>query len=374
MLGDLLHGLGHALATGAGFFWKAAWALALGYAISAAIQVFVSPQEAADHLGGDDARDLGLAMVLGFASSSCSFAALSATRSLYTKGAGLVASLAFLFASTNLAIEVAALAFVFLGWQYALALFVGAPILVAVMALVVRATAPEGLADQARDHARHVEGHEMDPSQGLPDAVGDRLRSPKAWARVGQAYVDEWAMVWTDLLVGFTVAGALAALVPDSWFEALFPTGLPAVLLVPVQAMMAPVLAVATFIGSMGNGPLAAILADHGVVFGAIMAFLYADFVVPPAVRINVRYYGWRFALYLAGVFAVSAVVAGVAVHGLFALAGQLPTGAKDLSQLSAFRLDYTFWLNLVAAAVAVALLVVRQRAGAAEDPVGASS
>lgn len=369
MVLDVLGGLGHALVTGAGLFWKAAWALALGYAISAAIQVFVSPTEAAEHLGGRRPRQLGLAMGLGFASSSCSFAALAATRSLFTKGASLTAALAFMFASTNLAIEVAALAFVFLGWQYALALFVGAPILVAVITALVALTRPERLVDEAREHAADAEGHGMDPAEGLADGMRDRLRSPRAWQRTGQAYRDEWGMVWKDLLVGFTVAGAVAALVPASWFEVLFPTDLPAPILVPLQALMAPVLAVVTVIGSMGNGPLAAILAGNGVVFGAIMAFLYADFVVPPAVRINTAYYGRRFALYLAGLFAVSAVVTGVVVHGLFALAGILPSGARDVEQLATFRLDYTFVLNVAAVAVAAVLVWLSRRR--IDEPAG---
>jgi uncharacterized membrane protein YraQ (UPF0718 family) len=350
-----------AVYTGAGLFWRALWALALGYAISAAIQVFVSRRQAAQHLGSGSPRQLGLAMLLGFASSSCSFAALSATRSVFTKGAALTSALAFMFASTNLAIEVAALAFIFLGWQYVLALFVGAPILVAVMAVLVRLTRPERLTDAAREHAEHAEGMEMNPGEGLPGSVGDRFRDQKAWHRVGVSYISEWRMVWKELLVGFLIAGAITALVPTSFFEALFPQGDSAWWLVPVQALLAPVLAVLTFIGSMGNGSLAAILASHGVVFGAIMAFLYADFGVPPAVKINVNYYGWRFTGYLAAIFA-AAVVTGIAVHVLFAAVGLLPEGGKDVAELATFAIDDTFWLNLLAVAVAAVLVVLARR------------
>ena len=353
--------LGDAVSTAAGLLWRAAWALALGYAVSSIIQVFVSRRQAAKHLGQGGVPQLGLAMLLGFASSSCSFAALSATRSLFTKGAAVTSALAFMFASTNLAIEVAALALIFLGWQYAAALFLGAPILVAVMALAVRLTLPEGLADQALERARDVEGQSMDHSEGLPGKLRDRLRDTRAWGRVGDAYIAEWRMVWKELLVGFAVAGAIAALVPDRVFEALFPQG-DAPWLVPLQALVAPVLAVATFIGSMGNGPLAAILAEQGIVFGAIMTFLYADFVVPPALKINANYYGWRFAAYLAAVFAVAAIVTGVAVHGLFAVVGALPSGARSIEELSAFRVDYTLFLNLAAAAVAGALMLAAHR------------
>ena len=353
-----------AVSTGAGLFWRAFWALALGYAISAVIQVFVSRREAAKRLGSGSPPQLGLAMLLGFASSSCSFAALSATRSLYTKGAALTSALAFMFASTNLAIEVAALAFIFLGWQYVLALFLGAPILVAVMAALVHLTKPQRLTDAARQRAEQASGMEMNPSEGLPRRLGERFRDQRAWHRAGSSYVAEWRMVWKELLVGFLVAGAIAALVPASVFEALFPQGDGEWWVVPVQALLAPVLAVLTFIGSMGNGPLAAILASHGVVFGAIMTFLYADFVVPPALKINANYYGWKFAGYLGAIFTAAAVATGVVVHALFAVLGLLPTEAKDVQELATFAIDYTFWLNLFALAAAAVLVTLSRRAG----------
>ncbi len=141
-----------------------------------------------------------------------------------------------------------------------------------------------------------------------------------------------------------------------------------------MQALLAPVLAVLTFIGSMGHGPLAAILAGHGVVFGAIMAFLYADFVVPPAVKINVNYYGWRFAGYLVAVFAAAAVVTGVVVHVLFAVLGLIPQGAKDVEQLATFAIDYTFWLNLLAVAVAVVLVILSRRRERKPEPAGGTT
>jgi len=365
----MIDAAGRALYTAAGLFWKAAWALALGYAVSAGIRVFVSRRQAARHLGDGGPRQLGLAALLGFASSSCSFAALSATRSLWTKGATLTAALAFMFASTNLAIEVAALALIFLGWQYALGLFVGAPILIAVMAVLVRLTVPRGLEEQARRHAEEASGMESEPSEGLPERLGAKLRDPRAYRHMGTAYVSEWRMVYKELIVGFLVAGAVAALVPSTFFEALFPRDGNPLYLVPLQALLAPVLALVTVIGSMGNGPLAAILAENGVLFGAIMAFLYADFVVPPALKINANYYGWRFALYLGGVFSVAAVVTGVAVHGLFALVGLLPQGARNLQELATFRIDYTFWLNLLAIAVAVAMVVLARREHASSEP-----
>lgn len=361
-MSDVLGMIWDALYTGAGLFWRAAWALALGYAISAGIQVFVSRRSAAQKLGSGTPSQLGLAAALGFVSSSCSFAALSATRSLWTKGAALTSALAFMFASTNLAVEVAALAFIFLGWQYAVALFVGAPILIVVMAALVRVSKPPRLAKKAHEQAEHVSGMEMEPSEGLPDRFADRVRDERAHDRLGRAYFGEWRMVYTELIVGFLVAGAVAALVPASFFEALFPQGEGWYVAV-LQAMLAPVLAFLTVIGSMGNGPLAAILAEHGIAFGAIMAFLYSDFVVPPALKINARYYGWRFAGYLALIFSIAAVVTGVIVHFLFSLLRLLPEGGESVEEMATFAIDYTFWLNLVSVAVVIAMAVLARRA-----------
>jgi uncharacterized protein len=179
---------------------------------------------------------------------------------------------------------------------------------------------------------------------------------------LGRAYFGEWRMVYKELIAGFLVAGAVAALVPASFFQALFPQG-DAWYVLPLQVLLAPVLAVLTVIGSMGNGPLAAILAEHGIMFVAIMAFLYSDFVVPPAMKINARYYGWKFAVYLGLLFAVAAVVTGIVIHGLFALLGLIPEGARSVEEMATFAIDYTFWLNLVSVIVVAVMFVLARRA-----------
>lgn len=186
--------------------------------------------------------------------------------------------------------------------------------------------------------------------------------SMTAWG----AYFGEWRTVYKELIVGFLVPGAVAALVPSSFFEARFPHG-EVWYVVVLQALLAPLLAFLTVIGSMGNGPLAAVLAEHGIVFGAIMAFLYSDFVVPPALKTNARYYGWRFAGYLAFLFAVSAVVAGAVMHVVFAVVGLLPEGGKSVAEMATFAIDYTFWLNLAFLAAAAALLRLHLRGSGAE-------
>ena len=280
--------------TTASLLWMAAWALVLGYAFSAAIQVFVKPAEASDRLGKGGPRQIALASGLGFISSSCSFAALATTRSLWTKGARLEPALAFMFASTNLVIELGVLLWIFLGWEFVLALYVGAAILITVMTILVRLTCPRRLADAARDRASEAQADEMEPAEGLADSWKERIRDRRAWGRVGDRFVIEWRMAGKEILAGFLVAGAIAALVSQDVFEAVFPRIGPDWLQAILHAVIAPVAAVLTVIGSMGNGPVAALLWENGVAFAGIMAFLASDFIVPPSLKINANYYGWR--------------------------------------------------------------------------------
>ena len=352
--------IGQSLYVSAGLFWEALWALAFGYAFSSIIQVLVPREVIARYLGRPGPRQTLLATLLGPASSSCSFAALSAARALFAKDAALIPTLAFLFGATNLGPPVVALAWIFLGWQFALALVVGGLLLVLIMAAVVRLTFPQRLVERARGRAAEAGEHHGDPAEGLPSTWREKLSSGEAWRRVGITYRGEWAMIWKELFFGFLFAGAVATLVPDSVFQAIFPQELPTVLLVVVHALLGPVLAVVTIIGSMGNGPLAAVLWENGVLFSGIMAFLYADFVVIPSLRINARYYGWRFAGYLGFVFTVSAVGAGMAIHALFWVLGLIPEAESGrVEQLAEFSIDYAFFLNMAALAVTGVLLWV---------------
>ena len=230
------------------------------------------------------------------------------------------------------------------------------------MAVLVWLTKPDQLSQRARARAEDASGMDMDAAQGLPRKLGDRVRDGRSYENLGRAYFGEWRMVYKELIAGFLVAGAVAALVPASFFQALFPQG-DAWYVLPLQVLLAPVLAVLTVIGSMGNGPLAAILAEHDIMFGAIMAFLYSDFVVPPALKINARYYGWKFAVYLGLLFAVAAVVTGIVIHGLFALLGLIPEGARSIEEMATFAIDYTFWLNLVSVIVAAVMFALARRA-----------
>jgi hypothetical protein len=334
--------------TSLGLFWMAFWAFGLGYLLSSMIQVFVSRERMRRSMGQADARSVGLGTLFGFLSSSCSFAALATTRSLFAKGAGLVPALAFLLASTNLVIELGIVIGVFLGWQFVVGEYVGGVLLILLMWLVVRLTQHYAPVAAARDRARAEEG------DGGSEAVPDWRRllvSRDGWRRVASRYVMEWHMVWKDVTIGFTVAGIIAAFVPTAFFEALFPgagsadAGFIELLL---QTLAGPLAAFFTFIGSMGNIPLAAVLFDNGVSFAGIMAFIFSDLVVLPVLRIQARYYGWPMALYILGVFLLILVATALLLHYGFAAAGVLPAmgAAETVTGRTFFALDYTAVLN----------------------------
>jgi uncharacterized membrane protein YraQ (UPF0718 family) len=336
--------------TSLGLFWMAFWAFGLGYVISSMIQVFVSRERMRRSMGSTDAKSVGLGALFGFLSSSCSFAALATTRSLFAKGAGLIPALAFLLSSTNLVIELGIVIAVFLGWQFVVGEYVGGALLILLMWLVVRITAAWAPVDAARDRARNEEG--SNDSQEVPD-WRRLIRSREGWGQVASRYVMEWHMVWKDVTIGFTVAGIIAAFVPTAFFEALFPgagsadPGFGELLL---QSLAGPLAAFFTFIGSMGNIPLAAVLFDNGVAFAGIMAFIFSDLVVLPVLRIQARYYGWPMALYILGVFLMILVATALILHYAFDLAGILPAAdaAKTVTDRSFFKLDYTALLNVV--------------------------
>ncbi|MBK8906936.1 MAG: permease [Rhodospirillales bacterium] len=355
-----------AAVTSLGLFWTAFWAFGLGYLISSMIQVFVTRERMKKSMGEAGGKSVALGTGFGFISSSCSFAALATTRALFAKGAGLIPSLAFLLASTNLVIELGIIIAIFLGWQFVVGEYVGGVLLILLMWLVVRLTRPGGLIEEARRRAREASGEDED--QDVPDWK-QLIRSREGWHKVAMRYVMEWGMVWKDVLVGFTVAGVIAAFVPKSFFQTLFVgagTSDPAVWQVLVQCLIGPVAAFFTFIGSMGNIPLAAVLFSNGVSFAGIMAFIFSDLVVFPVLRIQAQYYGWRMAFYILGVFLVVLVATALLLHYGFAALGLLPDSgsAESVTDRQFFELNYTAALNLVFLAVSALFIFWQQRMG----------
>lgn len=339
--------------TTAGFFWMALWAFALGYLISSMIQVLVTRQRMKETMGDSGISSVALGTFFGFISSSCSFAALSTTRALFKKGAGLVPSLAFMLSSTNLVIELGIVIALFLSWQFVAGEYIGGILLILFAWLFVRLTRPHKLIKGVRD--RLADGPENDPGDTQSDWK-KKISSLEGWQQIGMKYVMEWQMVWKDVLIGFTIAGIISAFVPDAFFEALFVgSGSgnaqdPGFIQIFFQTLVGPLAAFFTFIGSMGNIPLAALLFDHGVSFAGVMAFIFSDLVVFPVLRINAKYYGWRMSFYILALLLTCLVITSLLMHYGFAMLDLLPdsTSGKLITDRQMFKLNYGFVLNLI--------------------------
>lgn len=361
-----------AATTSLGFFWMALWAFILGYFISSLIQVLVTRERMQKAMGREGPRSMALGTFFGFLSSSCSFSALSTTRAIFGKGAGLAPSLAFMLASTNLVIELGMVIAIFLGWQFVVGEYVGGLLLIFTTWLLIRITRPRRLEQRARERLE----------KGSEDDAGDRrswhekIRSVSGWQQIGQTYVMEWQMVWKDVLIGFTVAGVISAMVPQAFFEALFMgaggehAANPGFLQVLAQTLVGPLAAFFTFIGSMGNIPLAAVLFAQGVTFAGVMAFIFSDLVVLPVLRINAAYYGWKMALYILALMLVGIVFSSLAMHYALVALGLLP----DFSQVTPpaerefFKVNYQLFLNVILGVVSVVLVYFWWRARQDED------
>ncbi|MHA7862789.1 permease [Flagellimonas marinaquae] len=340
---------GEAAYTTVGFFWMALWAFILGYAISSLIQIFLTEKRMQQTMGGGGGKSVLLGTFFGFISSSCSFSALATSKSLFQKGASFVSSIAFLLASTNLVIELGIIISIFLGWQFVVGEYVGGILLILFSWLLIRLINPKKLIKKAREHL------EASSSSSMSDKPStEKLRSQESWTKVGKQYAMEWKMVWKDVTVGFTIAGIVAAFVPDSFFQTLFiNTGdgqqTFTFLTLLEHVVMGPVAAFLTFIGSMGNIPLAALLFGKGVSFAGVMAFIFSDLVVFPVLRINAKYYGWKMSLFILFLLFTSLIGASLILHYGFDFLQLIPEGAsKDITEKNPFEINYTFWLNLI--------------------------
>ena len=352
---------GEATKTAFGFFWKSGWAFVLGYWVSAMIQAFVPKSRLTPYMGKANLTSVSLATLFGAASSSCSFAALAAARALVLKGVNFVAAVAFMFASTNLVIELGILILIFLGWQFLAAEVVGGLLLIGISSVLIKLTYPKRWFKESREM---VEDQADDEESDFD--WRRRIRSRAGWNLVGHRFVSDWQMVWEEILIGFTIAGFVAVLVPPGVWEKIFLIGargdLPDWLIAIENAAIAPFVAAMTFIGSMGNIPIATVLNANGVLFAGIMGFIYSDLMVPPLVMINAKYYGWRVALYIAAVMYVSIVATALILNYLFGALGITPESGRRVADVAQFAFDYTFYMNLVFIAVAASLVWLHRR------------
>lgn len=347
-MNQFLQEWGKAAYTSLGFFWMALWAFALGYLVSSMIQVFITEKRMQRVMGDKGGKSILLGTFFGFISSSCSFSALATSKSLFKKGASFVSSIAFLLASTNLVIELGIIISIFLGWQFVVGEYVGGILLILSSWALIRIINPKKLIQSAKKRLDASGDENMDKA-----SFSEKITSYEQWAKVGKQYGMEWKMVWKDVTVGFTIAGIVATFVPDSFFQTLFiNTGQGeqtfGFFTLLEHVIVGPVAAFLTFIGSMGNIPLAALLYGKGVSFAGVMAFIFSDLVVFPVLRINAKYYGWKMSLFILFLLLTSLVAASLLLHYGFDFFNLIPQGTdKGITEKEHFSVNYTFFLNL---------------------------
>ena len=359
----IIQALGHALSLAAAMAWEILWALILGFAISAAVQAVVSKAEMSRLLPDDSPRSLTIASGLGAASSSCSYAAVAMARSVFRKGADFTSAMAFQFASTNLVVELGVIMALLLGWQFTAAEFVGGPLMIVLLVLLFRALLRPGRVRAARQQADKglagaMEGHaDMDMSV-TEGPLWSRITSPRGFTAISHYSVMDWVSIWKDIAGGLLIAGALGAWVPAHFWESLFLTSHP--LLAKLWGpLVGPLVAVLSFVCSIGNVPLAAVLWNGGISFGGVVAFIFADLIVLPILNIYRKYYGARMSLFLFGAFYLTMAAAGLLVDLAFEALGLVPQIRNAKVVEASITLNYTSVLNVVFLVLA-ALLVMR--------------
>ena len=348
--------------------WEILWALILGFALSAAVEAVVSKEQMSRLLPNDSARTLTLASLLGAASSSCSYAAVALARALFNKGANFTAAMTFEIASTNLVIELGIVLVILMGWQFGAAEFVGGPIMIVVLALLFRLFLRRGRIADARSQAEKglpgaMEGHAAMDMSVREGALARKILSAQGFTAISHLFVMNWAAVIRDVVLGLLIAGALAAWVPESFWKLFFLTGQPqlAILWGP---LVGPIVSVVSFVCSIGNVPLAAVLWNSGISFGGVISFIFADLIILPILSIKRRYYGPWMTMFLFVTFYAAMAIAGLLVELLFGALGLIPAARNALVAEPSLSLNYTTVLDVLFLAVAGALLLRAWRTG----------
>lgn len=359
----------HALSITGSMTWEITWALILGFGLSALVQAVVRKATIVRLLGDDRPRTLALAAGLGAASSSCSYAAVALARSLFRKGANFTAAMAFEIASTNLVVELGVILALLMGWQFTAAEFIGGPIMIVVLAVLFRLFLRDKLLREAGEQAERglagsMEGHAaMDMSVRKEGSFRQRLFSGEGFTSTAHVFVMEWAAILRDLVIGLLIAGAIAAWVPDSFWSAFFFEGHPLASKL-WGPLIGPLVAIASFVCSIGNVPLAVVLWQGGISFGGVVAFIFADLLILPILNIYRKYYGARMTLFLLGTFYVAMVVAGYIVELVFGGLGLVPDQADATIPMEGITWNYTTWLNIAFLLLAAALIARFFRTG----------
>jgi uncharacterized protein len=348
------------------------WALVLGFAISAIVQAWVPRHRIESALAGSGVTPVAKATGLGAASSSCSYAAIAIAKSLFQKGASAVSILAFQFASTNLVWELGLVLWVLLGWQFTLGEYVGGIVMIVLMAATLRLFVSPRLEESARRHAQEADTGHQHHAAGAEEALSwrQRLTTADAWSDVAHNFRGDWQMLWKEITIGFLLAGFIGLLGND-FFNGLFLKDAPPLVVTIENVIVGPLIAVLSFVCSVGNVPLAAVLWSGGISFAGVMAFIFADLIVLPIVVAYRKYYGWPFAWRITVLMFLTMVAAALVVDGLFSALGLIPSGARPSRNdiFGSVELDYKLVLNVVAMVVFAALFWLTMRRGAT-DPV----
>jgi len=344
-------------------FWEILWPLILGFTLSGIVQAVVSHQAMAKTLGCNGPKCLTFATLFGIASSSCSYAAVALARSIFQKGASFTSAMAFQLASTNLVIELGIILFVLLGWQFMAAEYIGGILMVIFIGLIFRLTLTPKLVQVAKAHAEkglmgRMEGHAAMDMSISGGSFLSRLLSGRGFTAVSNFFVMDWASVWVDIALGLLIAGALAAWVPDSFWNAFFLTSHPT--LAKIEGpLVGPLVSIVSFVCSVGNVPLAAVLWRGGISFGGVVSFIFADLIILPILDIYRKYYGWKVMWYILLTFYITMAAAGYVVEFLFEALGIIPANRNVVAITEGIQWNYTSVLNIIFLILA-AILVIR--------------
>ncbi|MDQ6708998.1 MAG: permease [Candidatus Dormibacteraeota bacterium] len=348
----IVEAIGHALFVAFSMFWEILWPLALGFLLSAVIQTVISRKAVAGALGTDSPRSIALATGLGAASSSCSYAAVAIGRSLFQKGATFTNAIIFEFASTNLVFELGLILLILLGWQFLAGEFGGGLLMIVILAFIFRLTLKKRMVAAAREQSERGLAGKMEGHAGMDMSITDgpfmrRLLSGRALTAISHNFWMDVVSVWTDIGLGLLIAGAIAAWVPDSFWRAFFLTSHPTVAFF-WGPLIGPVISVITFVCSVGNVPLAAVLWKGGISFGGVIAFIFADLIIIPILNIYRKYYGRPMSLYLLIASYLAMALAGFLIASLFQVIGIVPTNRNVTVFESAPSWNYTTILNVI--------------------------
>jgi len=360
---QILNSIGQALYMSFSMLWEILWPLILGFTLSGIVQAVVSHQAMAKTMGCDGPKCLTFATLFGIASSSCSYAAVALARSIFQKGASFTSAMAFQLASTNLVIELGIILFVLLGWQFMAAEYIGGILMVIFIGLIFRLTLTPKLVQAAKAHAEkglmgRMEGHAAMDMSISGGSFFSRLLSGRGFTAVSNFFVMDWASVWVDIVLGLLIAGALAAWVPDSFWNAFFLTSHPT--LAKIEGpLVGPLVAIFSFVCSVGNVPLAAVLWRGGISFGGVVSFIFADLIILPILDIYRKYYGWKAMGYILLTFYITMAAAGYVVEFLFEALGLIPANRNVVAITEGIQWNYTSVLNIIFLILA-AILVIR--------------